>query len=92
MATSISQPINVSTDLANGGSGHFTVVRSKAGENTDPTNPFDKKDPVMRFKNSRDPVYIAFDAIDKQPISVLAKEFIQETISGTIQMISQVIH
>ena len=38
----------------------------------------------MRFRNSKDPIYIAFDFLDKQPIERLAKEFVKDTIKDTM--------
>ena len=55
-------------------------------------NHFEKKvdfrrfetDRRMRFRNSKDPIYIAFDFLDKQPIDRLAKEFVKDTIKDTM--------
>ena len=48
----------------------------------------------MRFRNSKDPIYIAFDFLDKQPIERLAREFVKDTIkdtmSGVMNFISMV--
>ena len=48
----------------------------------------------MRFRNSKDPIYIAFDFLDKQPIERLAREFVKDTIkdtmSGVMKFISMV--
>ena len=48
----------------------------------------DKKDLRMRFKNSRDPLYIAFDYIDKRPVQELALEFVKDSIFDVINFIS----
>ena len=58
-------------------------------------NHFEKKvninkfqmDRRMRFRNSKDPIYIAFDFIDKQPLDKLAKEFVKDTIKDTMSSI-----
>ena len=55
-------------------------------------NHFEKKvnannfqsDRRMRFRNSKDPIYIAFDFIDKQPLEKLAREFVKDTIKDTM--------
>ena len=39
----------------------------------------------MRFRNSKDPIYIAFDYIDNQPLDKLAKEFFKDTVKDTMQ-------
>jgi len=46
-------------------------------------------DPRMRFKNSRDPIYIYFDSCQRCSIKKLAKEFIKDLISEGISFISQ---
>lgn len=38
----------------------------------------------MRFRNSKDPIYIAFDFLEKQPIERLAREFVKDTIKDTM--------
>ena len=56
-------------------------------------NHFEKKininkfqtDHRMRFRNSKDPIYIAFDYIDNQPLDKLAKEFFKETVNDTMK-------
>ena len=48
----------------------------------------DKKDLRMRFKNSRDPVYIAFDYLDNRPIQELALEFVKDSLFDVINFIS----
>lgn len=41
----------------------------------------------MRFRNSKDPIYIAFDFIDRQPLEKLAKEFVKDTIKDTMSSV-----
>ena len=65
-------------------------------------NHFEKKvnyknfssDRRMRFRNSRDPLFIAFDFLDNQPIDRLAREFVKDTVrdtmSGVMKFISMV--
>lgn len=45
----------------------------------------------MRFRNSKDPIYIAFDFLDKQPINKLAKEFFKDTIKDTMSNVMKFI-
>ena len=35
----------------------------------------EKQDRRMRFNNSKDPIYFAFDYLESKPVSTLAKEF-----------------
>ena len=37
----------------------------------------------MRFRNSKDPIYIAFDFLEQQPVDKLAKEFVKDTIKDS---------
>ncbi len=41
----------------------------------------------MRFRNSKDPIYIAFEYIDNQPLDKIAKDFVQDTIKDTMENI-----
>jgi len=50
-----------------------------------------KKDRRMRFNNSKDPIYFIFDHIENRPVSVLAKEFVQDTISDICNFVSKVV-
>ena len=43
----------------------------------------------MRFKNSKDPIYVAFEYIDKQPLKKLAIEFVKDSINDMIIFISK---
>lgn len=51
----------------------------------------DKKDIRMRFKNSRDPIYIAFDYIDKQPLHMLLKDAFVDLLEAPMNFISKVV-
>lgn len=44
-------------------------------------------DSRMRFRNSRDPIYIAFDYLDTMPLDQLAKDFLNETIKDTLSAV-----
>ena len=35
-------------------------------------------DPRMRFRNSQDPIYVAYDFVDSQPLSKLAQSFVKD--------------
>ena len=48
-------------------------------------------DPRMRFRNSADPIYVAFNYIDNQPISKLATSFVKESVFEVMNFVSKVI-
>lgn len=48
-------------------------------------------DPRMRFRNSADPIYVAFDYIDNQPLSKLATSFVKESVFEVMNFVSKVI-
>ena len=50
-----------------------------------------QNDRRMRFRNSKDPIYIAFDYLDSQPIDKLAKDFFRDTVKDTMENISNFI-
>lgn len=79
------------TNNNRGGNGQFRPLLRKAqDENRLQANlaVLDKQDIRMRFKNSRDPLYIAFDYIDKRPVQELAAEFVKDSIFGFVNFIS----
>lgn len=85
--------INPAGDAKNnrGGSGQFRPLLRKAQqENKLQANlaVIDKKDIRMRFKNSRDPLYIAFDYIDKRPVQELAVAFVKDTLFDVMNFVS----
>ena len=47
-------------------------------------------DPRMRFRNSKDPIYVAYECIDNQPISTLARVFIKDQVKGFIKFVSKI--
>lgn len=48
-------------------------------------------DPRMRFRNSADPIYVAFDYLDDQPLSTLATSFVKESFNDVIKFVSKVV-
>lgn len=46
-------------------------------------------DPRMRFRNSQDPIYVAYNYVDNQPISKLAQSFVKDRIQGVVKFISK---
>jgi len=74
-----------------GGNGQFSAFRRQQNNNKRMSNNIlERKDSRMRFKNSRDPIYIIFDHLDKQPLDKLAKEFVQDSIFEIMQFVSTV--
>ena len=47
-------------------------------------------DPRMRFRNSQDPIYVAYQYVDNQPLSKLAQSFVKEQVNGVIKFISKI--
>ncbi len=48
-------------------------------------------DPRMRFRNSADPIYVAFEYLDEQPISTLAASFVKDSFNDVIKFVSKVV-
>lgn len=76
------------------GNGRYTPLkRRKKDENkknlSEQMDILDKKDIRMRFKNSRDPVLIAFEYLENQPLKRLAIDFVKESISDIMVFVSK---
>ena len=75
------------------GNGRYTPLRRRKKEPkkglTEQMDILDQKDIRMRFRNSRDPVFIAFEYLDKQPLKTLAMDFVKESISDIMFFISK---
>ena len=67
------------------GNGQYTPLKRKKNNGkrsaTEQMDLLDKKDIRMRFRNSKDPVYVAFEYLDKQPLQKLAIDFIKESFA-----------
>lgn len=42
------------------------------------------------FKAAKDPIYLAFDHIDKQPLKKVAKDFVKEVKNGVIEFVTSI--
>ena len=42
------------------------------------------------FKAAKDPIYLAFDHIDKQPLKKVAKDFVRDISDGLVEFISAI--
>ena len=74
-----------------GGNGQFRPLLRKAQKENRlqaSLSVIDKKDIRMRFKNSRDPLYIAFDYMDQRPVKDLAIDFVKDSIFDFVNFIS----
>lgn len=47
-------------------------------------------DPRMRFRNSQDPIYVAYNYVDNQPLSKLAQSFVKDQVKGIVKFISKI--
>ena len=41
-----------------------------------------------QFKTAKDPIYLAFDHIDKQPLKKVAKDFVRDLSDGFVEFIT----
>jgi len=49
----------------------------------------DKRDLRTRFRNSRDPVFVAFDFVDQQSLGQLAVEFVKDSLFDICNFVSK---
>ena len=81
----ISAPTTAENNRGGSGRGYMPMRGKRQGGNRrGASQPNYRKDARMRFKNSKDPVYVAFDYLDKQPLGKLAVEFVKESISDFV--------
>lgn len=83
--------ISAATSMNNnrGGNGQFSpLMRRPNGKLAANLDVIDKKDIRMRFRNSRDPLYIAFDYLDNKPVQQLAVDFVKDSIFDIMNFIS----
>lgn len=81
-----------STENNKNGSGCYTPLKRKKKqkkETSDGVDLLDQKDIRMRFKNARDPVYVAFEYLDRQPLKKLAADFVRDSIAEIIIFVSK---
>ncbi len=75
------------------GNGQYSPLRRKKKNGkrnlSEEMDILDQKDLRMRFKNSRDPVLIAFEYLDNQSLKKLAIEFVKESISDIMYFVSK---
>ena len=81
------------TENNRGGNGRFGALTRKRKSNKKQA---DKKatyamDSRMRFNNSKDPIYAAFDALNNRSIPQLAGDFIADTFFEISNFVSKVV-
>lgn len=69
----------------------MTAFGTLIAQNRDNLEYLNKNDRRMRFNNSKDPIYFVFDHIEDRPVSILAKEFVQDTLSDICNFVSKVV-
>lgn len=77
-----------------GGNGQFSSLRRRANQqsnNKSNSAILDQTDPRMRFRNSADPIYVAYQYVDSQPISKLATSFVKESVFEIMNFVSKVV-
>ena len=94
MTTSLSgDRLSTSADITKGGNGKYSPLRKKGGndkkKNSGAYDPFCPTYDRMRFKNSRDPIFVAFDHIEKQSPLKLTKDLIKDSIEDSINTIGK---
>lgn len=82
------------TENNSGGNGQFSSLRRRANQQANNNSngvSLENTDPRMRFRNSADPIYVAYQYVDSQPISKLASSFVKESIFDIMNFVSKVI-
>ena len=69
----------------------MTEFGTLIAQNKDSFEYLNKNDRRMRFNNSQDPIYFLFDHVENKPVSVLAKEFVEDTIYDICKFVSKVV-
>lgn len=91
----IQQSISTANDKQ--GNGRYTPMRkrNKNSEVVDEQSQefcyLDKTDVRMRFNTSRDPIYFAFDFIERRSLPALAGDFVKDSFTEIANFISKVV-
>lgn len=83
----------VGTENNSNGNGQFSSLRRSVQETQQQggKTALDLNDPRMRFRNSADPLYVAYEYIDNQPLSTLAASFVKESVFEIMNFVSKVV-
>jgi hypothetical protein len=73
---------------------HTPLARIKKEEAKEKVQEFvylDKADKRMRFNNSKDPIYFAFEYLEKRTVAQLASDFVKDSIYEITTFVSRVV-
>lgn len=78
------------------GSGRYRPLRKRKKQKTQEEKDNDFKylennDLRMRFNNSRDPIYFAFDYLEKRTLPQLMGDFVEDSFYGIANFVSKVV-
>lgn len=95
--------ITAPTGLQNnrGGSGKYVPLRKRSSVDTishfedidnlvETLDDIDKRNIRTIFKQAKDPVYLAYEHIDRQPLNKLAKDFVKETAMDFVEFVAKI--
>jgi hypothetical protein len=89
----INQPMNTAKDR--GGNGKYKPLKKVVNkEEQVESNEFkylDSMDTRMRFNTSRDPIYFAFEYLERRSVTQLAGDFITDSFKEITNFVSKVI-
>lgn len=89
----ITAPGNAKNDT--NGNGKYTPLRkSKKKESLPEEKEFvylDKIDLRMRFNNSKDPIYFAFEYLEKRSVTELAIDFVKDSFFDVTKFVSKIV-
>ncbi|MGN0031060.1 MAG: hypothetical protein ACI37Q_03805 [Candidatus Gastranaerophilaceae bacterium] len=77
--------------LATTGQAFGTMTRRNTRKKVSEFKYLENKDKRMRFNTSQDPIYYVFDCIENRPVSVLAKEFVKDSVFEVMNFVSKVV-
>lgn len=92
MTTSLnSSRLSTSNNFSQGGNGKYKPLKQRkvAIKSAATFNPFEPAYDRMSFKSTRDPIFIAFDHIEKQSPLKLTADFIADGINDSITTIGK---
>ncbi len=87
-----SNRLSTSSDLTKGGNGKYRPLKTKGGSSKAAAGVYDPFNPSynrMSFKSTKDPVFIAFEHIEKQNPIKLTTDLIKDGITSSINTIGK---
>ena len=88
-------PATTHTSKDRDGNGrHTPLARIKKEEAKEEVQEFvylDKIDTRMRFNNSKDPIYFAFEYLEKRTVVQLAGDFVKDSLYELTNLVSKVV-